>query len=177
MDLDERQQKIRDMLTGDGIVTPSILGDALRLSAFEALKYLPPDMVSFAPGSEFESIWNEASSWERVTFLMEHCGNVIEIEGKLPLGKTAMGYYNLRQAGSPLSGHLKPGDVKNIAMASLPFMGRESHAIHFFDAEGKVLYSVYVGRRGHELINEVRSSFLNLQSCWRKTGKCAEVAK
>ena len=41
----------------------------------------------------------------------------------------------------------------------MPFMGRESLSVLFFDAEGRVSFSVYAGRENHQIIESVKTAF------------------
>lgn len=163
MDLEERKKKIAALIAQGGIVTPQTLADATEQSALDACRCLPEGMAAFAPGEDFEEIWNVAASWERATFIAMTRGGVLEIEGRLSRGRNAMGYFNLFDKDAPLHGHLKPNEVAAIGLASIPFMGRESHAIHFFSSDGDLLYSVHVGRRNHEIIKSALDSFLSLK--------------
>ena len=58
-----------------------------------------------------------------------------------------------------VGGHLKYDAVGAIAFASIPFMKRESHCVIFFDKEGKVSFSVYLGRENHQIIESVKAAF------------------
>ena len=50
-------------------------------------------------------------------------------------------------------------EADRIAFASIPFMKRESHCVIFFDKEGKVSFSVYLGRENHQIIESVKAAF------------------
>lgn len=148
-------------------VTIGSIAKALECSSLEAAKELPADNVSFADGSEFKSVWEELCNWEKATLIVQHMGNVFEIACKLAPGKEAMGYYNIMGNKSPLGGHLKFDQYKEIGFITLPFMGRESHFVAFFNEAGEEIFSVYVGREKHELIESAKESFLAMQKKYR----------
>ena len=133
----------------------------------EAAHLLPEGSATFAPGSDFESVWAAIAEWEKITFIVTAHGNVIEVETKLVTGKAAMGYYNLMGGKSPLQGHFKYGDISEIGFVTMPFMGRESHFAAFFTTSGEVAYSMYVGREKHKLIEGAKEKFLALQQKYK----------
>ena len=129
----------------------------------EAALLLPDGMCEFAPGAEFEDVWAGISRWEKATFIIRHLGHVIEIPGKIKPGKMGRGYYNI-MGEDGLCGHIKADSITDIAYLSMPFMGRESHSIQFFGSDGSVMFSVYLGRRNHELIPSVKEDFLAMKA-------------
>ena len=107
----------------------------------------------------FDEVWESLAQWERATLFIQHGGHVFEIEAKLSAGKRAQGYYNILHKNAVVGGHLKFDAVGAIAFASIPFMKRESHCVIFFDKEGKVSFSVYLGRENHKIIESVKTLF------------------
>ncbi len=103
----EQQNKINELLNGGRPVTLETIAQALSVTAQEAAHLLPEGSATFAPGSDFESVWASIAEWEKITFIVTAHGNVIEVETKLVTGKAAMGYYNLMGGKSPLQGHFK----------------------------------------------------------------------
>ena len=114
-------------------------------------------------GSAFEEIWRRISEWEKATFIVQHKGHVIEVQGRIKAGKIGNGYYNIF-GDEGLGGHIKADAVTDIAFLSMPFMGKESHSLQFFGADGEVAFSVYLGRRNHEIISSVRESFMRMKA-------------
>ena len=134
----EQQNKINELLNSGRPVTLETIAQALSVTAQEAAHLLPEGSATFAPGSDFESVWAAIAEWEKITFIVSAHGNVIEVETKLVTGKAAMGYYNLMGGKSPLQGHFKYGDISEIGFVTMPFMGRESHFAAFFTTSGEV---------------------------------------
>lgn len=123
---------------------------------------LPEDMCAFAPGSSFIKVWESLATWESATFIVQHEGHVLEIQGRIPAGTPGHGYYNLAD-GEALGGHIRADAVADMAFLSMPFMGLESHSVQFFDAHGHVAFSVYAGRENHRIIPSVREAFFRLR--------------
>lgn len=167
MTLEEQQIKIKELLESGRPVTLETIAGALNVTAQQAAHLLPEESRSFAPGSDFEAVWEAIAEWEKITFIVTAHGNVIEVETKLVTGKPAMGYYNLMGGKSPLQGHYRYEDISEIGFVTMPFMGRESHFAAFFTKEGEVAYSMYVGREKHKLIESAREQFLALQNKYR----------
>ncbi len=161
------QQVIQEVINSGRPVTLDSLASALNCSALEAAHLLPKETCTFAPGEDFEKVWESISQWEKATFIVIAGENVIEVETKVVCGKKAMGYYNLMGGKSPLQGHFKYENIIEIGFITMPFMGRESHFAAFFDKDGKCAYSFYVGREKHKLIESAKEQFLALQSSYR----------
>lgn len=59
-------------------------------------------------------------------------------------GKHGHGYFNLF-GDAPLGGHLKLDELDCMCFLSMPFMGKESHSVHFFHSGGEVMFSYMSG--------------------------------
>ncbi len=95
---------------------------------------------------------------------MIYKGTVLEIQGKLSKGKAHGPYYNVSQEdGTNIGGHIKIDDLEAIGFISLPFMGLESHHLAFFDKEGEIKFTIYLGRENKKLIESVKTSFLEMK--------------
>ncbi len=139
-----------------------------KVSELDVAKALPQAMRAFAPAGTFEEVWAEMATWEKATFIMQHLGSVLEIKAAIPSGNHGHGYFNLNGA-SPLQGHLKIDDLGEICFLSMPFMGLESHSVQFFNADGNVKFSVYVGRgEDRKLLPLARESFLKMRAAMAK---------
>lgn len=163
-----QKEKIKALLSAKQPVTISSMAKELGCTALQAAHLLPEEMRSFAPGEEFEKVWLALCQWPKATFICVHKGNVIEVGAKLSPGKFAMGFYNIMGGKSALEGHFKTDSIVEIGFISMPFMGRESHFVAFFDQQGESVYDIYVGRENHILIESAKLSFINLQQQYRK---------
>ena len=133
-----------------------------NVSEIQVAEALPSNILSFAPKEAFETIWKELVTWEKCTFIVQSLGSTFEICGKLNKGSFGHGYFNLN-GNEALHGHLNVEDISRIAFLSMPFMGLESHSVQFFNKEGKVKFSVYIGRENRVLIPQAKESFLNMK--------------
>lgn len=160
MDLHE---KVKCILDKKQIVMLETIANDCSISELESARALPEEMRAFCAGDCFDAVWQDMETWASATFIIQHAGNVLEIKSKIPSGKHSHGYFNLEH-GQPLSGHIKAELVSDICFLSLPFMGKESHSIQFFDKNGAVLFAVYVGREKHALIPEAKDSFISMRT-------------
>ena len=85
----EQQNTIDELLNSGRPVTLETIAQALSVTAQEAAHLLPEGSATFAPGSDFESVWAAIAEWEKITFIVTAHGNVIEVETKLVTGKAA----------------------------------------------------------------------------------------
>ncbi|MDY0274127.1 MAG: heme utilization cystosolic carrier protein HutX [Desulfomicrobium sp.] len=124
---------------------------------------LPLDMRRFARPELFDFVWQEMTTWSWVTLIAITAGMVLEYGGVLPKGSHGHGMFNLHAPDHPLSGHFFVDNLGAICFLSKPFMGLESHSVQFYDQQGAPMCAVYVGRKGRELIVEVRQAFMTLR--------------
>ncbi len=133
------------------VMVRSIAAD-LGVSERAVTEALPQHMRLEIPAADFVAVWEEMTTWEKVTFIAETPGAVVEVEGALPTGKIAHGMYNLMDRKFPLGGHLLIGNIASIWLVSKPAFGRESHSVQFFSAEGASCFAVYLGRGEKRMI-------------------------
>ena len=153
---------IADLMAAPHPVTLATIAKALGTTELAAAQKMPEDAVAFVAGDaseKFDDVWAALAAWEKVTLFLVHAGHVFEIQGKLTAGKRAMGYYNILAKDAVVGGHLAYEKIKAAAFVTMPFMGRESLSVLFFDAEGRVSFSVYAGRENHQIIESVKTAF------------------
>ena len=158
----ELRERVAARLASKKPVMLASLAEDLGVTELKIAHVLPDDMVAFTDGDAFERVWTDIAEWEKVTFIMVHQGNVIEVKGRIPTGFFAQGYYNIT-GESTFGGHIKAYDVEEICFLSMPFMGLESHSVQFFNDGGSVMFSIYVGREKHKLIPAVSAAFFALR--------------
>lgn len=124
---------------------------------------LPLGMRCFARPESFDVVWQEMTTWSRVTLLAITAGLVLEYRGVLPRGSHGHGMFNLHAPDHPLGGHFFIQNLGAICFLSKPFMGLESHSVQFYDQQGAAMCAVYVGREGRELIPNVHQAFIALR--------------
>jgi heme iron utilization protein len=124
------------------------------VSTFDVVAALPDAHRAIVQGGEFERILSALTAWGPVVFIVHTPDIVLECEGPIPPGTSGRGYFNLH-GDSPIGGHIKAENCKNIAFVMRPFMGRESRSIQFFNAAGEAIFKIFVRRdEARELIGE-----------------------
>mgnify|MGYP006273085999 FL=1 len=114
-------------------------------------------------GDAFERAWAAMTEWERATFIVRNPSAIVEVRGPLPPGRFGHGFFNIGGEDAPLGGHLRADRLAAIVFLSKPFMGMESHSVRFYDADGELMFAVYAGRNGREVIPSVREAFFQLR--------------
>lgn len=161
------QTKLQDFVHKKVAETPSIMPRSLALKAgvpmLRVIHTLPEHMRLQVPRADFEKIWKTMVQWEKVTFMAETPGMIIEVPCRLCEGIHGHGMYNLMDKSSPLNGHILLDDINEIWLVSKPIFGLESHSVQFFSRVGDLCFSVYLGRNEErEIIPSVKESYLRL---------------
>ncbi|MBP3730812.1 MAG: heme utilization cystosolic carrier protein HutX [Mailhella sp.] len=144
---------------------PWVLGALARacgMTEKEAAKELPCEMCVFAPGHAFEKIWKSISGWDSAIFVSQQGGFGVKYCGRIPEGRAVSGIYHFSGEG-PLSGHVRLDSISEICFLSLPFMGRETCSVQFFDLDGSAMFAVHVGKVAGELSPYARASFMSMR--------------
>lgn len=158
----ELSQKVQKVLEEKKPIMLSSLATQFGVTEKEIAEVLPYEMCSVTSGSNFSKVWDNLTTWEKATFIVQHAGHVIEIKCTIPQGKEGHGYYNL-MGENPLGGHIKADAIAHIAFLSIPFMGLESHSVQFFAEDGSVAFAIYVGREKKVLIPSAREAFFKIK--------------
>ena len=69
----------------------------------------------------------------------------MEFGGPVPKGQVARGYFNL-MGRTGFHGHLRHERCAAIAFVERPFMGRTSCLLVFLNADGGIMFKIFVGR-------------------------------
>ncbi|THK40438.1 heme utilization cystosolic carrier protein HutX [Methylophaga sp. SB9B] len=119
--------------------------------------------VSIMPGQNAQQLLEQICDWGPMTTIVIHGGSVFEFGGPFPRGSVAEGFYNLQVDGHGFHGHLNLQKVEQISFQTKPHRGRESYAFVFEDANGDVIFKVFLGRDEQgELITSQREKFYQL---------------
>ncbi|AOX99071.1 heme utilization cystosolic carrier protein HutX [Jeongeupia sp. USM3] len=105
----------------------------------------PGAMRTLLPGDRFADVMAEISHWGDVTLLTHSADAILEFHGRVPVGRSAHGFFNLRGGGS-LSGHIRADRCTTIALVERPFMGLATASVIFFNPDGGAMYKVFVRR-------------------------------
>lgn len=158
------KQQVAQLIEQEPKLLPAAIAEKLNVSEFEAVAALPEEMVALVEGEQAQSILESLVGFGPVTTIVHSFGSIFEVKAPFPKGKVARGYYNLMGREGELHGHLKLDNIKNIALVSKPFMGRESHYFGFFCESGNNVFKVYLGRNEkRELIEEQVVTFKQWQ--------------
>ena len=109
------------------------------------LEAMPETMVRIGGGSEFGAAMNDVAQWGEVTLIVHTDDAIFEFTGPIPAGEVSRGYFNLMQPKG-LHGHLRHERCAAIAFVERPFMGKSSAFIAFVNADGGIMFKVFVGR-------------------------------
>ena len=140
------QQQVADLLDQEPTLLPAEMATRLNISEYQVVSSLPKAMVALLDGSAALTIFERLVGFGPVMTIMHSFGSIFEVKAPFPKGKVAHGYYNLMGKEGELNGHLSLDRIKNIALVSKPFRGRESHYIGFFCESGNNIFKVYLGR-------------------------------
>lgn len=158
----EEAAKIAELMKAPYPITLGSVAKALACDELTAAKKLPEDIASFVKTEKedwFDGLWAALADWEKVTLFIIHDGHVFEIAGKLHAGKRMHGYYNILAKSAQIGGHIRYEGIKEAAFLEMPFMGRQSLSVAFFNEKGEVSFSVYAGRENHQIIESVKAAF------------------
>ncbi|WP_025536897.1 heme utilization cystosolic carrier protein HutX [Vibrio parahaemolyticus] len=157
--------QVEVLLEQEPQLLPAAMAERLGVTEFDVVAALPQEMVAITPGEQAQTILESLVGFGPVTTIVHSFGSIFEVKAPFPKGKVARGYYNLMGREGELHGHLKLDNVKNIALVSKPFMGRESHYFGFFSECGSNIFKVYLGRdEKRELIAEQVTAFRAMQA-------------
>ncbi|MBL1458574.1 MAG: heme utilization cystosolic carrier protein HutX [Methylophaga sp.] len=132
----------------------------------------PAMPVSIMSGQNAQQLLEQISDWGSMTTIVIHGGSVFEFTGPFPKATVAEGFYNLKADGNGFHGHLNLQKVEQISFQTKPHRGRESYAFVFEDANGDVIFKVFLGRdEKGELIASQREKFYQLMQQYQQALK------
>ncbi|WP_432720124.1 heme utilization cystosolic carrier protein HutX [Jeongeupia wiesaeckerbachi] len=127
----------------DGILEQ--LASEYNASLLDVVTVLPEAMRTLLPGERFSEVMADISGWGDVTLLTHSADAILEFHGRVPVGRSAHGFFNLRGGGA-LSGHIRADRCRTIALVERPFMGLATASLIFFNPDGEAMYKVFVRR-------------------------------
>lgn len=155
--------RLEEIINSKKCMGLSMLANATDSSPLLVAETLDEEYALIISGTEFENVWNALSDMGKMTVIVANSGCIFEVSTSLSKGKNAQGYYNLFGGDQPLHGHIKSENITKIGFISIPFMGMESHCVSFFNEQKDIIFSVYVGRENHKLIEKEKEDFLKLK--------------
>ncbi len=160
----ELDSKVKEMIEADPSAMPSMIAAKLQSPEASVVRAFPEEMRTFIDPEKFDNIWEAMTGWERITFICQTPGAVLEVKGTLPKGKHGHGFFNLMEKDNPLGGHLKVSELGAICFLEKPFFGLESLSVQFYDTAGGNMFAVYAGREKKELIPSVKQGYYELKN-------------
>lgn len=130
------------------------------------LAMLPPGEAVSAPAEAFEAIWTDVTTWGEVLFIVNTPDIVLECHGPLVPGSAAHGWFNVH-GDSPIGGHIKAANCREICFVDRTFHGRRSLSIQFFNTAGEAMFKIFVRRdRARELLADQIGRFEALRAAY-----------
>jgi putative heme iron utilization protein len=119
-----------------------------RLGLAEAvvLSALPAPQATGTTGAGFGKVWESLQAWPDATTVLVKGGHVIEVRGRIPPGEPSAksAFFNLKQAGAGLGGHLRPDLVGAIYAVDMAGTEGPLRGVTFVDTAGESLFGVYL---------------------------------
>ncbi|MBQ3892245.1 MAG: heme utilization cystosolic carrier protein HutX [Desulfovibrio sp.] len=140
----------------------SALARTCGMTEMDAAHGLPEEMRVFAPASAFEKIWKGITQWAHATFISQQGGFGMKFSGNIPEGRMINGIYHF-SGTDPFGGHVRLDSLGAICFLTLPFMGKETCSVQFFDREGHAMFAVHVGKVDGGLCPVSRDGFFSMR--------------
>jgi heme iron utilization protein len=116
-----------------------------KVTARAVIEALPEGMVRSGKGDQFVPVMQDIAEWGDVTLIVHTDDAIFEFSGAVPRGEIGRGYFNLMQPKG-LHGHLRHERCVGVAFVERPFFGKSSAFVAFFNADGGIMFKVFVGR-------------------------------
>ncbi len=128
-------------------VPPTFMA-ATKLGIPEALvaSAISGKQVVGTTGAGFDAVWKSLQEWDDATVVVLKSGFVLEVRGRIPGGapSTKSQFFNLKQDGAGLGGHLRPDLLGAIYAVDLVGAQAPLRGVTFLDAAGEGIFGVYV---------------------------------
>ncbi|MCL6708157.1 heme utilization cystosolic carrier protein HutX [Pseudomonas sp. R2.Fl] len=141
----ERAEKARAALAEkpDGVV--EAIAATGGVTPLDVLAVLPEGAAVIVPAERFDAIWQRLGDWGDVLMIVHTEDIVLEVEGSLPAGSEAHGWFNIH-GDSPIGGHIRKDRCVSIVFVDRGFHGRRSCSVWFMNSDGKAMFKVFVRR-------------------------------
>lgn len=118
----------------------------LGLTEALVLSGLPAGQATGTTGASFRKVWESLQGWDDATVVVLKGANVLEIHGRIPPGEpsTKSAFFNLKQDGAGLGGHLRPDLVGAIYAVELAGAQGPLRGVTFVDSAGESLFGAYL---------------------------------
>ncbi|MBN8279416.1 MAG: hypothetical protein J0M16_02280 [Gammaproteobacteria bacterium] len=142
----EQAAKVREAYASPPAAAPFMAAGKLGVPEGVLLSALDSKSATGTGGAAFQQVWQSLQAWPDSTSIVVKGGNVVEIRGRIPPGtpSTKSQYYNLKQEGAGLAGHLRPDLMGAIYAVELAGAEGSLRGITFVDQSGESLFGVYL---------------------------------
>lgn len=138
--------RVASLYAASPVPPPFMAAGQLGLPEGVVASSLPSSLALGVEGRHFPEIWRSLQTWDQALTLVLKGGNVFEIHGPIPPGEpsTRSQYFNLKNDGGGLGGHLRPDLIGAIYAVNLT--GREGpmRGLTFVDQKGEGVFGVYL---------------------------------
>ena len=160
----EKAPSVREALASkpDGVL--EMIAAQCGVPLARVFEELPKGAAEKVEGARFEELWQALTQWGDVLFIVHTRDIVLECKGPLPPGSSAQGYFNIH-GDSPIGGHIKASNCREICFVDRKFHGRRSLSIQFYNAAGEAMFKIFVRRDAQrELLPEQIARFEALRA-------------
>lgn len=142
----EQAAKVREAYAAPPAAPTFMAAGKLGLPEGVLLSALDAKAATGTTGAGFQTVWESLQAWPDATTVVVKGGNVLEVRGRVPAGapSTKSSFYNLKQEGAGLSGHLRPDLLGAIYAVDLAGAQGPLRGVTFVDAAGDSLFGVYL---------------------------------
>lgn len=162
--MENLEQKVNELFE-DSKMSVYEAAKRLGVKEIDVLKLRGNDEFKLVGGDKFDEVISELCTWGDVLFIKNTPEFIIELKLRVSTGKRAQGFYNFSgESAGVLGGHLRDDLINNIGFVSTKFMGLLGHSIHFYDAQGNVIFKIFVNRDSKMMLDkEQTQKFLSLK--------------
>lgn len=142
----EQAAQVRQLYAAAPVPAPFQAASKLGIPEAIVASALDAKQVTGTSGTGFAAVWSSLQEWEDATVVLLKAGHVFEVRGRLPGGEpsTKSQFFNLKQDGAGLSGHLRPDLLGAIYAVEVAGAQGPLRGISFVDAAGDSAFGVFV---------------------------------
>lgn len=142
----EQAVKVREAYATPPASPTFMVAGKLGLSEAVVLSALAGTEATGTTGASFPKVWESLQAWPDATTVLVKGGSVFEVRGRIPPGEPSgkSAFYNLRQEGAGLAGHLRPDLLGAIYAVELAGAQGPLRGVTFVDLAGESLFGIYL---------------------------------
>lgn len=138
--------KVREAYSTPPAAPTFMAAGRLALTEAVVLSALAGKEATGTSGVGFARVWASLQGWEDATVVLLKGANVVEVRGRIPAGEPSSKsqFFNLKQEGAGLGGHLRPDLIGAIYAVELAGAQGPLRGVTFVDLAGESLFGVYL---------------------------------